>query len=97
MPGYIIVYAEIHDREEFKRYQKAFMDEFKSFSGRLLVATYNAEVLEGEWPQKFRTVIMEFPSVDEARDWYKSERYQKIAQIRHRAAKTDMILVEGLA
>jgi uncharacterized protein (DUF1330 family) len=97
MPGYIIVHVNIHNREEFKKYIKAFMTEFKEFPGRFLVVTENAEVLEGEWSQPLRTVVMEFPSTDKAREWYKSERYQKIAQIRWGAAETKMILVEGLS
>lgn len=94
MPAYIIVHVNIHDRGEFKRYQKAFMAEFKEFLGQFRVVSENAEILEGEWEQPLRTVVMEFPSVDEARAWYKSEKYQNIAKIRWGAAKSKMILVE---
>jgi uncharacterized protein (DUF1330 family) len=96
MPAYIIVHVNIQDRQEFKKYQKAFMNEFKEFPGRFLVVTEDAEVLEGEWPET-RTVVMEFPSMDDAREWYRCEKYQNIAKIRWGAAKTKMILVAGLS
>jgi uncharacterized protein (DUF1330 family) len=38
---------------------------------------------------------MEFPSMKQAKDWYESAQYQKIAQHRLRAAKTNMIIAEG--
>jgi len=97
MSAYVITHVEVHDAQEFKKYIKAFMDAIGSFPGRILVATDNTEVLEGEWAQPIRTVVMEFSSKDQAREWYESEQYQKIAQIRFRSAKTNMILVKGLS
>lgn len=97
MPAYLIVHVNIHDRTEFNKYVKAFMTEFKEFSGRFLVVSEKAEVLEGEWGQPLRTVVMEFPSMDEAREWYYSDKYQNIAKIRWGSAKSKMILVEGFS
>ena len=97
MSGYIIVHVKIHDPQEFKRYLKAFSEEFKEFPGKILVATNDAEILEGDLPSKLRTVVMKFPSMDEAREWYRSEKYQKIAPIRWGSATGDMMLVQGLS
>jgi uncharacterized protein (DUF1330 family) len=96
MSGYVIAHVEVHDPQEYRRYLSAFMDAFKPFDGRILVATDKIEVLEGEWP-KVRTIVMEFPSTDRAREWYESEQYQKIAQHRFQAAKTNMVIVEGFS
>ena len=94
MPSYVIAHVEVHDPQEYKKYLSAFMDAFKPFDGRILVATDSVEILEGEWP-KVRTVVMEFPSMKQAKGWYESTRYQRIAQHRLRAAKTNMIIAEG--
>ncbi len=96
MPGYIITHVKINDPQEFKKYQKAFAAQLESFPGRTLAATGDVEVLEGEWPQG-RTAIMEFPSKEKAREWYESEQYQEISQIRFRSSESTMILLEGLA
>jgi len=92
MSAYIIAHVEVHDPQEYGRYLSGFMDAFEPFDGRILVATDDVEVLEGEWPQ-VRTIVMEFPSRDLAREWYQSEQYQKVARHRFLAAKTSMILV----
>ncbi|HJX03134.1 MAG TPA: DUF1330 domain-containing protein, partial [Dehalococcoidia bacterium] len=68
MPGYVIAQVEVHDAEEYRKYLSGFMDAFRPFDGRILVATDEMEILEGEWPQA-RTVVMEFPSTALARQW----------------------------
>jgi uncharacterized protein (DUF1330 family) len=94
MSCYVIAQVKVHDREEYKKYQLAFMAASKPFGVRVLVATDDVEVLEGEWPQ-VRTIVMEYPSMDRAREWYKSEQYQQIAHHRFQAATTDMILADA--
>ena len=53
------------------------------------------EVIEGDWHPR-RVVVLEFPSVEQARRWYESEEYREPKAIRLAAAKTNAIIVEGL-
>jgi len=94
MSGYIIANVKVHDPQEYREYLAGFMDTFRLYDGRILVATDDLEVLEGEWPAA-RTVVMEFSSIDRAREWYQSEQYKKLAHHRFRAATTNMVLVDG--
>ncbi|NIQ75451.1 MAG: DUF1330 domain-containing protein, partial [Gammaproteobacteria bacterium] len=50
---------------------------------------------EGEWMYP-RTVIMKFPSIAAAENWYNDPEYQALATYRHRAAMTNLIMVEGI-
>ena len=94
MPSYIIAQVKVHDSQEYENYRSSFMDALTPFDGRILVSTVEAEILEGQWPE-VKTVILEFPSRDVAMAWYNSDQYQKIAQHRFRAAKTNMVLIDG--
>lgn len=94
MPAYIIANIKVHDQQEYREYLAGFMDTFRPYDGRILVATDDLEILEGEWPA-VRTVVMEFPSPGRAREWYQSEQYKKLARHRFRSATTDMILADG--
>lgn len=94
MSAYIIANIKIHDPNEYKKYLEGFMDAFRPYDGKILVATDDLEVLEGEWPA-VRTVVMEFRSIDRAKEWYQSAQYQKIAPHRFNSATTNMILAEG--
>jgi len=52
-------------------------------------------VIEGEWATP-RTVIMRFPSPDHARRWHDDPDYQALAEHRRRAARANLVLVEGI-
>jgi len=51
------------------------------------------EVLEG--PSAETVVIVSFPSMDEARAWYRSDEYQKAVAHRLKAADYRTLLVDG--
>jgi uncharacterized protein (DUF1330 family) len=94
MPAYLIGQVTVHDSAEYDKYVAGFMEAFAPFGGRVLVATTDAEVLEGEWPRA-RTVVLEFPSMEQATRWYKSPKYQAIAQHRFKSATSNLVLVGG--
>ena len=94
MPAYIIAQIKVHDPEEYRKYQSAFMAASKTFGVKVLVATDNAEIIEGDWPN-VRTVIMEYPSIELAKAWYASKQYQEIIHWRHHSSETNMVLFDG--
>lgn len=53
------------------------------------------EVLEGEWPGS--AVLMEFPDMDTARNWYNSPEYQTILRLRTDNIISDLVLVESVS
>ena len=95
MSVYIIAQISIHDRAEYNRYADGFLEVFARYKGELLVVSEHAQVVEGEWPYT-RTVLIRFPSADEARRWYDSPEYQAIAQHRFRGAKANVVIVDAL-
>ncbi len=95
MSVYIIAQINIHDRAEYDKYSAGFLDVFERYTGELLVVSENPDVVEGEWPYT-RTVLLRFPSADEARRWYESPEYQAIAQHRLRGSKANVAMVEGI-
>src|SRR5262245_72473 len=52
-------------------------------------------VLEGAWPGA--VVLMRFPSMSHAMNWYNSAEYQKILPLRVNNSISDLILVDGVA
>ena len=52
-------------------------------------------MLEGQWGFP-RTVLMRFDSVETAKAWYEDPEYTQLAEIRHRTAKANLAIVEGL-
>jgi len=94
MPAYVIGQVTVHDPAEYQKYLAGFMGAFTPFEGRVLVAAEDVEVVEGTWPRT-RTVVLEFPSMEHARRWYKSPAYQSVAQHRFKAATSNLVLAPG--
>ncbi|WEV27547.1 DUF1330 domain-containing protein [Streptomyces sp. 71268] len=64
------------------------------FAGRFVIHGPPADVLEGTWPGSM--VLIEFPSLDDARAWYESPAYQAILRLRTDHIEGDVVLVEGV-
>ena len=54
------------------------------------------EVLEGQAPCRTGVVMIEFPSMEDARAWYNEPEYAPLKKLRQTGAKLDLILVESL-
>jgi uncharacterized protein (DUF1330 family) len=86
----------IHDREEFNKYRSGVHDVLKKHQGEIVVSNEEFEIIEGDWPYT-KTVVVRFPSVEQAKRWYESPEYQEVVQHRFKGAKTDLILIDGRA
>jgi len=64
--------------------------------GRYLARGGDVEVLEGEMPAG-RTVLLEFPNMRAALDWYRGDEYREIRMLRERAAVARAYVVDGAA
>ncbi len=92
--GYMIAQVDVHDTDTYREYAAKVPGTLVAYGGRILVRGGRIEPLEGDAPPQ-RTVVIEFPSLDHARDWYESDAYQALIPLRHAAAVTRNFLVEG--
>jgi uncharacterized protein (DUF1330 family) len=95
MPAYMIVDIEIHDPAAYDEYRKVVGPTLAQYGGKFVVRGGKIDVLEGSWNPK-RIVVLEFESAARARQWYDSEEYRVPKQIRMRASKGNIIVVEGV-
>jgi len=95
MPAYVIVEIDIVDPVGYEEYKKLADATVKKYGGKYIVRGGKAETLEGDWDPK-RIVVLEFESTQRAKEWLNSEEYREPRKMRHRIARTNMILVEGV-
>lgn len=95
MPAYVIVDISITDPETYSDYKNLAPAAVALYGGKYLARGGPSETLEGDW-QPGRLVILEFPSVDEAKNWLNSPEYAPARALRHQAADSRMVVVEGL-
>jgi uncharacterized protein (DUF1330 family) len=95
MPAYVIADIEITDPVGYEEYRRRVPATIAQYGGRYLARGGRAETLEGGW-QPRRLVVIEFPTMSQARAWYESDEYREPRAIRHRCSEGQAILVEGL-
>jgi len=95
MPAFVVVTIEIHDPDTYKRYMELAPASIGVYGGKYLTRGGAVEVLEGEWPAR-RFVILEFPSMEQAKRWHGSPEYAPALAVRRSCASATMLLAEGL-
>ncbi|WIM88234.1 DUF1330 domain-containing protein [Candidatus Mycobacterium wuenschmannii] len=96
MTVYAIAQLRFTDRAAYDRYQGRFLKVFSRYSGTLLAADEQPQVVEGRWDRE-KVVLMSFPDEAEFRSWSESADYQKISKDREAGADSVVLLVRGLA
>ena len=96
MTAYVIVQVEVQDAQRYEDYKPMVPPSLEPFGGRFVVRGGDAETLEGDWDPK-RLVIIEFPDRGKAKEWLESDVYSEARAVRHAAAHTQMIVVDGVA
>ena len=95
MSAYVIVEIEVVDSVGYEEYKKQAAATVHKHGGKYIVRGGKTEVLEGDWNPK-RIVILEFESMERAKEWLNCEEYREPRKMRQRTAKTNMIVVEGV-
>jgi uncharacterized protein (DUF1330 family) len=91
MVAYVIAGNNVVDAEAMREYSAQVPATLEPFGGKFVARGGQVEVAEGAWSPA-RLVVIEFPSLDHARDWYHSDAYQAIIQMRFAAANTDFLI-----
>lgn len=94
MAAYAIVDIEVTDAARYAEYRQRVPATLAAYGGRFLVRGGAHEVVEGTWRPR-RLVILEFPSLAQARRWYDSEEYRGPKAMRLQASDTNLVFVEG--
>ncbi len=96
MPAYVVLDIDVTDPVTYEEYKQLSPVSLAAYGGTFVARGGQTEVLEGSWKPK-RLVILRFESVERAKQWLDSEEYRPARAIRLKAAKTSMIVTEGIA
>jgi uncharacterized protein (DUF1330 family) len=95
MSAYIIVDVKIHNTRAYEEYKKLTPASIEAYNGTFIVRGGATKTLEGDW-EPGRIVIIEFPDIEKAMQWWNSTEYANAKLIRQGAATTKMILADGM-
>lgn len=94
MAAYVIGEIDVTDPATYDEYRKQVLATVQKHGGRFLARGGRAETLEGGAAPK-RVVVLEFPSYQQALEWYRSAEYAPLIKLRQRASRGRLLLVEG--
>ena len=95
MKGYVVcVYKNIASQEKLKEYAVKARVAVEKYKGKFLIRGGKSTINEGD--KSPRTVVIEFPSYDEANNFYQSKEYQEAHIILKGHAERQFQIVEGV-
>jgi uncharacterized protein (DUF1330 family) len=96
MKTYVISECEVLNQDLANKYGKLAAASIEKYGGQFLAQMAKPDVIEGE-PTKQQIVIVEFPSLERAREWYGSPDYAEALKLREKALERRLMSVEGVA
>lgn len=95
MSAYLIVRVNIRDLNVYKQYTAKSPDIIAKYGGRFLARGGDVETLEGD-AFEGRVVLVEFPDMETARNFYNSDDYQAAKLIRSPVSDAQFLIIEGV-
>ena len=95
MAAYLFADIDVTDPAAFDEYRGKVAPLVEKYGGKYLVRGGASETVEGPWSPA-RLVVIEFESVAKAREFYFSEDYKPVMDIRLRASNGSVLIVEGV-
>ena len=96
MPAYWVARAKVNDAAEYKKYADRVPEILAKYGAKVLARGGNHDTLEG--PETFdRFIVIEFPSMDDARACFNSDDYKEAAAFRrvNNVGQNELTIVEG--
>jgi uncharacterized protein (DUF1330 family) len=95
MPAYVVVNVTVRDPQRYEEYKRLASPTVSAYGGRYVARGGPVDVREGAWAPS-RLVILEFPSVEQARAWWDSPEYAPAKAVRQSCADTQLVITQGL-
>jgi len=94
MTAYVISEVKIMDHELITKYRELAAASIAEYGGRYLVRGGACELIEGG-PTPKMLIIVEFPTMEIAKDWYQSSEYAEALKVRKHALDRRLVFVQG--
>ena len=96
MPAYCLFQnIRITNQEKMMEYAEKVRPITESFGGKYVVRGGKVDVMEGQWSPAWPVVIV-FPSLQRAHEWYGSQEYAPLKALRESAGEFSAVFIEGV-
>lgn len=95
-PAYAVIETNVTDTDAYKTYLARVKLAVEANGGQFLARGGKTLTIEGAAPAQ-RVTLVQFPSLEQAGKFYKSNAYQDLLPLRQTSATVRIFVVEGLA
>lgn len=96
MAAFVIADTKIENAEEYEDYKRKARAIAESYGGTYRARGGDMDVVDSDLWTPTRLVIIEFPDMEKARAFSNSPEYAPVAALRHKYAKSTVVIVDGL-
>jgi uncharacterized protein (DUF1330 family) len=96
MSAYILVDTKIENAEVYEEYKALALSIAESYGGKYLTRGGAMDIIDNDLWTPTRMVLIEFPDMEKARAFMKSDAYAPVRPLRENNAKCTLVLLEGL-
>jgi uncharacterized protein (DUF1330 family) len=93
--AYVLANVNVTNPQQYEEYKRLSTIAMKAHGAQVCIRGGQVEALEGDLGLK-RVVLLKFPSLEQARTFYKSAEYSAARRAREGIAVMKMALVEGV-
>ena len=95
MAAFLIARVSVTDWDKYNQYMKVTPGIIAKYGGKFIVRGGQTVTLEGP-TEKWRIVVVEFPDLEKAKEFYYSQDYTDAKTLREGAALAQFVAVEGV-
>jgi uncharacterized protein (DUF1330 family) len=95
MTAYVIVDINVADPVRYEDYKRLAAPTVELYGGKYIARGGKTETLEGDWSPT-RLVILQFETMEQAKNWHDSREYSEARSLRHETAISKMVVIDGV-
>jgi uncharacterized protein (DUF1330 family) len=95
VPAYVLASVDVKDPVRYEDYKSLVPASIAKYGGRFVVRGGRVDVLEGAW-RPSRLVLVEFPSLERAHEWWSSPEYAEAKALRQATSEGTLLVLEGV-
>lgn len=95
MVAYMIARVNVTDMTQYQEYMKLTPAIVEAYGGKFIARGGDVLTLEGQ-DETRRVILVEFPTRQDAENFYQSDAYQAAIAVRKDAAEAQFIVLDGV-
>lgn len=96
MAAYLFGKITVTDPSWLPEYTERVVKQLADVGAKYHVKSTSTIMVEGDGPPPSATIIIEFPTLEVAKEWYHSPEYGELIELRRKGAVAELFIADGV-